>query len=59
MNPNLGNNAFLLDHLILITHFRPKPDNILGEHLAVQAAPTRLAQSEVVDEGTITATAVF
>ena len=59
MNPNLCNNAFLLDHLVLITNFRPKPDNILGEHLAVQAAPTRLAQSEVVDEATIATTSVL
>ena len=59
MNPNLCNDTFLLDHLVLITNFRPKPDNILGEHLTVQAALTRLAQSEVVDEATIAATIVF
>jgi hypothetical protein len=59
MNPYLGNDTFLLDHLVLITHFRAKPDDILGEHLAVQAALARLAQSEVVDEATIAATSVL
>ena len=59
MNPNLCNDTFLLGHLVLITNFRPNPDNILREHLTVQAALTRLAQSEVVDEATITATGVL
>ena len=59
INPDLADNTFLLHHLILITHFRSKPDNILGEQLAVQTALTRLAESEVIDEAPIATTGVL